>query len=73
MMGPYHLKGGTVGFFAKLFGTDGDHAARRTVDAGQICAKCGQPVPRENMAFDSGGGRPIHRICPEAPTEAPDK
>jgi len=62
-----------VGFFAKLFGTDRDHAAKRTVDAGQICAKCGQPVPHENMAFDSGGGRPIHRICPEAPTETPDQ
>jgi hypothetical protein len=73
MMGPYYLKGRTVGFLAKLFGTDRDHAARSTVDAGQICAKCGQPVPRENMAFDSGGGRPIHRICPEAPTEAPDQ
>ena len=61
-----------MGFFAKLFGTDGGDAARRTVDAGQICAKCGQPVPHENMAFDSGGGRPIHRTCPEGPAEAPN-
>ncbi len=67
------MKGGTVGFLAKLFGIDRDHPARRTVDAGQICPKCGQPVPHENMAFDSGGGRPIHRICPEVPTETPDQ
>lgn len=73
MMGPHSSKGGTVGFFAKLFGTGGNHVAKRTVDAGQICAKCGQPVPRENMAFDSGGGRPIHRSCPEATTEAPNR
>lgn len=57
---------------AKLFGMDGGDAAKRTVDAGQTCAKCGQPVPHENMAFDSGGGRPIHRVCPAAPTEATD-
>jgi len=61
-----------VGFFAKLFGMGGNDAARRTVDAGQICAKCGQPVPLDNMAFDSGGGRPIHRTCPKATTESPD-
>ena len=73
MMGPYSLRGGMVGFFTKLFGTDGGDAAKRTVDDGQICAKCGQPVFRENMAFDSGGGRPIHRTCPEAPTEAPSQ
>ena len=60
-----------MGFFTKLFGIDGGGAAKRTVDDGQICPKCGQPVFRENMAFDSGGGRPIHRSCPEAPTEAP--
>jgi len=62
-----------VGFFGKLFGTEGKDAARRPVAAGQICAKCGQPIPPENMAFDSGGGRPIHRTCPEAPVEADDK
>lgn len=63
-----------MGFFAKLFGTDGGGSAKRgTVAEGQICAKCGQPVPRENMAFDSGGGRPIHRVCPETPAEAPDE
>lgn len=53
-----------VGFFGKLFGTGDDNPAKRTVEAGQICAKCGGPVPRDNMAFDSGGGRPIHRSCP---------
>jgi hypothetical protein len=56
-----------VGFLSKLFGLGGDDPARRTVKAGEICAKCGQPVPRDNMAFDSGGGRPIHRVCPTAP------
>jgi hypothetical protein len=61
-----------VGFFGKLFGLDGDDASKRTVEAGQICAKCGQPVPHENMAFDSGGGRPIHRTCPKPHTEAPE-
>ena len=61
-----------MGFFAKLFGIDGDDAAKRTVDAGQICEKCGQPVPHDNMAFDSGGGRPIHRACPETPASASD-
>jgi hypothetical protein len=61
-----------VGFFARLFGIDGNDAAKRTVEAGQICAKCGQPVPRDNMAFDSGGGRPIHRVCPATPPESPD-
>ena len=60
-----------MGFFGKLFGLDGDDAAKRTVDAGQICAKCGQPVPHDNMAFDSGGGRPIHRACPENVPEPP--
>lgn len=55
-----------MGFFGKLFGLEDDDSAKRSVDDGQICAKCGQPVPRENMAFDSGGGRPIHRTCPES-------
>jgi hypothetical protein len=54
-----------VGFFDKLFGTGKDNPAHRSVEAGEICAKCGEPVPRDNMAFDSGGGRPIHRTCPE--------
>ena len=66
----YASRGGPMGFFAKLFGMDGENAPKRTVDEGQICAKCGQPVPRDNMAFDSGGGRPIHRVCPTAPAEA---
>ena len=61
-----------MGFFGKLFGMGGDDVTKRTVEAGQICAKCGQPVPRENMAFDSGGGRPIHRTCPKPPAEASD-
>lgn len=61
-----------MGFFAKLFGIEGGDAAERTVEAGQICEKCGQPVSRENMAFDSGGGRPIHRVCPETPEDPAD-
>jgi len=73
MMSPYSSRGGTVGFFAKLFGMGESDAAKRTVASGQICPKCGQPIPRENMAFDSGGGKPIHRTCPEAPVEAAEK
>lgn len=68
----HHFKGGeTVGFFSKLFGIGGDDPARRTVESGQSCAKCGQPVPHDNMAFDSGGGRPIHRTCPRAADDNP--
>jgi hypothetical protein len=62
-----------MGFLAKLFGKDGSDTIKRTVAAGQICAKCDQPIAPENMAFDSGGGRPIHRTCPEAPADAADK
>jgi len=54
-----------VGFLQRLFGGGGDDAAKRTVEPGQPCAKCGQPVPKDNMGFDSGGGRPIHVRCPE--------
>lgn len=54
-----------MGFFEKLFGGGDRDASKRTVEPGQICAKCGQPVPKDNMAFDSGGGRPIHVKCPE--------
>jgi len=61
-----------MGFFGKLFGLEGDDSARRTVEDGQICAKCGQPVLRDNMAFDSGGGRPVHRACPDATAPAPE-
>lgn len=57
-----------MGFFGKLFGLGADDPARRSVAAGQICQKCGQPVPLDNLAFDSGGGRPIHRVCPPAPS-----
>ena len=60
-----------MGFFDKLFGTGKENPAKRSVEAGQICAKCGEPVPRDNMAFDSGGGRPIHRECPPPPADAP--
>ena len=56
-----------MGFFDRLFGGGGKNPAERSVEAGQICAKCNQPVPRDNMAFDSGGGRPIHRVCPVEP------
>lgn len=61
-----------MGFFAKLFGLRDPRAGERTVRDGQICQKCGHPVPRDNMAFDSGGGRPIHRLCPEGPPPSPD-
>jgi hypothetical protein len=71
-MDAHNWRGGTVGFFDKLFGGR-DDPAKRTVEAGQICAKCRQPVPRDNMAFDSGGGRPIHRVCPETPEKKPEE
>ncbi len=58
-----------MGFFSKLFGTDDDGAGSRKVEAGKICPKCGEPVEMDNMAFDSGGGHPIHRVCPEPPPE----
>lgn len=54
-----------MGFFDRLFGIGKENPAHRSVEAGEICAKCGQPVPHDNMAFDSGSGRPIHRMCPE--------
>jgi hypothetical protein len=58
--------------FDWLTGRGREGPGRRSVEEGQICAKCGEPVPRDNMAFDSGGGRPIHRFCPdrESPTPA---
>lgn len=62
-----------MGFLAKIFGAGGSGAAKRTVATGQICAKCGQPILPDNMAFDSGGGRPIHRTCPKAPAEDSEK
>lgn len=61
-----------MGFFAKLFGAGNDDA-KRVVEGGQLCAKCGRPVPHDNMAFDSGGGKPIHRTCPEVPAEAAEE
>ena len=54
-----------MGFFDRLFGIGKESPAHRSVEAGAICEKCGQPVPLDNMAFDSGSGRPIHRVCPE--------
>lgn len=58
-----------MGLLDWLFGGERDNPAKRSVEAGQPCAKCGQPVARDNMAFDSGGGRPIHRHCPESEEE----
>jgi len=57
--------------FSKLFGTGGDDPSKRTVEDGQLCTKCGQPVERANMAFDSGGGGVIHRACPPPAKTAP--
>ncbi len=56
-----------MGIFQRLFGLGGEDPSKRHVEDGQMCAKCGGPVPRDNMAFDSGGGRPIHRVCPTVP------
>lgn len=59
-----------MGFFGKLFGMGEDNPSKRTVEEGRICSKCGQPVLRENMAFDSGSGGAIHRKCPDPVAEA---
>ena len=60
-----------MGFFSKLLGLEEDDSAKRTVEGGQPCAKCGQPVPKSNMGFDSGSGRPIHVNCPTTPQADP--
>lgn len=62
-----------MGFFGKLFGFGEGSGGERTVEEGQSCAKCGLPVPRDNMAFDSGGGRPIHRVCPDRASTQADR
>ncbi len=54
-----------MGLLDWLFGGERENPAKRSVVEGQLCSKCGQPVPRDNMAFDSGGGRPIHLKCPD--------
>lgn len=59
-----------MGWLDKLFGTGDENPAKRSVEEGQSCGKCGAPVPRDNMAFDSGGGGVIHRVCPDQ--EAPE-
>ena len=43
--------------------------ARTDEAEGKICARCGQPIPNENLALDSGSGRPVHRACPERAEE----
>lgn len=59
-----------MGFLERWFGGGG--APKRSVQAGEICQKCGQPVPLDNLAFDTGGGRPIHRVCPAAAEAEPE-
>jgi hypothetical protein len=58
--------------FDWLFGGERENPAKRSVESGQACAKCGQPVPKDNMAFDSGGGRPCsveaHRFALSVPS-----
>ena len=61
-----------MGFWDRLFGAGKDNPAQRSVEDGVLCAKCRTPVPRDNMAFDSGGGKPIHRVCPETPPDEPE-
>ena len=55
-----------MGFLDRLFGRGENPADRSDFEKdGQICARCGKPIPRENLALDSGGGRPVHRVCPK--------
>jgi hypothetical protein len=62
-----------MGFLDKLFRRGDADPAHRTdfeVD-NQICVRCGKPIPRANLALDSGGGRPIHRVCPKEDVAEP--
>ena len=55
-----------MGFLDKLFRRGEEDPANRSdfdVD-GKICARCGKPIPRAQMALDSGGGKPVHQECP---------
>jgi len=56
-----------MGFLDKLLRRgESDPAHRSDFETdGQICVRCGKPIPRSNLALDSGGGRPIHRTCPK--------
>lgn len=61
-----------MGLLDRLFGRGEDPADRSDFDRdGQICARCNKPIARENLALDSGGGQPVHRVCP--PDEGPAK
>jgi len=55
-----------MGFLDKLFGRgEEDPANRSDFEAdGAICVRCGTPVPRAQLALDSGSGKPVHRECP---------
>ena len=61
-----------VGFFDKLFGIGKENPARRSVEDGHICHKCGHPVMKGNMGFDTGSGQPLHLECPEGEYVAPE-
>ena len=53
-------------FLDKLFGRGKEDPANRSdfeVD-GATCARCGTPVPRAQLALDSGSGKPVHQECP---------
>ena len=55
-----------MGLLDRLFGRGENPADRSDFDKeGQICARCNKPIARENLALDSGGGQPVHRVCPQ--------
>ncbi len=55
-----------MGFLDKLFARGKEDPANRSdFEAdGAICVRCGAPIPRAQLALDSGGGKPVHRECP---------
>lgn len=59
-----------MGFLDKLFRRGKEDPADRSdfEVEGQICARCGEPIPKENLALDSGAGLPVHRACPSDDT-----
>lgn len=62
-----------MGLLDKLFRRENPADRSDFETEGQTCAKCGKgPIPRENLALDSGAGLPIHRVCPTDETEVPD-
>jgi hypothetical protein len=64
----YHLTQSQVdlGFLDKILQRGKEDPAARSdfENENGICARCNRPIARENLALDSGAGRPVHRECP---------